>query len=48
MNKFFSIEKIWIHTENMDFTKTKIRVKLFGHTIISYVSFLNYVEKQTL
>ncbi|MFV8335193.1 hypothetical protein ACNQF7_03790 [Flavobacterium sp. RSP29] len=36
MTKIFTVEKVLIHTENMDFTAVKIRIKLLGHTVISY------------
>jgi hypothetical protein len=36
MRKIFTIEKVLIHTENMDFTGVKIRIKLFGYIVISH------------
>jgi hypothetical protein len=36
MKQIFRIEKVLIHNENMDFTGAQIRIKLFGHTVISY------------
>jgi hypothetical protein len=36
MRKIFTIEKVLIHTENMDFTGVKVRIKILGHTVISY------------
>lgn len=36
MKQIFTIERVMIHNENMDFTGVQIRIKLFGHTAISY------------
>lgn len=36
MGKIFTVEKVFIHNDNMDFTGVKVRIKLFGHTAISY------------
>lgn len=38
MKQIFTVEKVLIHNENMDFTGAQIRIKLFGHTVISYCS----------
>lgn len=36
MKQIFTIEKVLIHNENMDFTGAQTRIKLFGKTVIIY------------
>lgn len=38
MKQIFTIEKVLIHNENMDFTGAQTRVKLFGKTVFIYAS----------
>ena len=44
--KIFSIQKVKIHNENMDFVGTKTRIKIFGKTVfsISYPIIINNLK----
>lgn len=36
MKHIFSLERILIHNENMDFTGEQIRIKIFGYAVVNY------------
>jgi hypothetical protein len=36
MKRFFRIEKVLIHNDNMDLKGTKTRVKVFGKDILAF------------
>lgn len=38
MKHIFSLEKILIHNENMDFTGVQTRIKVFGKIVVSFQS----------
>lgn len=38
MKHIFSLEKILIHNENMEYTGEQTRIKLFGKIVVSFQS----------